>query len=101
MTISDLDLIIKKAVDSKKIIELNYIRLGDGVVTCRQMEPYDVSPGKRNTDKKLMFWGKCLDHDRRTEQKLPNNIISVTVTEKDFIPEVFNPPAVYRIPRNW
>lgn len=100
MNIQDLDVIVKKTIDTRQVLEVTYVRKDDGHTTCRLMEPYDVNAGKRSIIGKLMFWGWCLTHDR-IEQKLPENIISIKIIDKIFTPRNFPNPTNYRIPRNW
>lgn len=100
----DVEEVVAKAIHTKRVIEVDYIREEDGARTCRMMEPFDVAAGKRSRNGEVKFWGWCLFHDR-IEQKTIPNIISITVTDQNFDPKLreqhFTSPPSYRIPRNW
>lgn len=100
MQLTDLDIIIEKALRDKKIVEVTYVRKEDGITTCRLMEPYDVNSRRGKINNKIMFWGWCLTHNT-IEQKIPENIISVQITSSEFIPRTFKTIPNYRLPRDW
>jgi len=96
--------IITGAINEKLVVEVDYIRGTDGIRTCRLMEPFDVAPMRRGRTGKIMFWGWCLYHNR-IEQKHPQNIISIKITDQHFDPKIrertFSSPPRYTIPRDW
>lgn len=100
----DVESIVVEAIHSKHVVEVDYIREEDSARTCRLMEPFDVAAGRRSKNDELKFWGWCQFHNR-IEQKTIPNIISVTITDQGFDPEMrertFTSPPNYRIPRNW
>jgi predicted DNA-binding transcriptional regulator YafY len=101
---SEVTIIITEAIQSKKVVEVDYIREEDGARTCRMMEPFDIAVGRRSKNGEIKFWGWCRFHNR-IEQKTIPNIISIQITDQHFDPQVrqrtFTSPPNYWIPRNW
>ena len=104
MKLDQVERVVTEAINSKLVIEVDYIREEDGVRTYRMMEPFDVAAGRRSKTGEVKFWGWCLFHNR-IEQKTINNIISITITDQHFDPKVredtFSSPPSYTIPRDW
>lgn len=101
---SEVEAIVTEAIQSKRVVEVDYIREEDGARTCRMMEPFDGAPGRRSTSGEVKFWGWCQTHNS-IEQKTIPNIISIRTTDQKFDPRVrertFSSPPRYRIPRKW
>ena len=100
----EVETIIAEAIQSKLIVEVDYIREEDGARTCRMMEPFDVAAGRRSRNGEIKFWGWCQSHNR-IEQKTIPNIISIRTTENNFDPKMreqtFSSRPRYRLPRDW
>ena len=104
MKLGEVESIIAEAIQNKRVVEVDYIREEDGVRTCRMMEPFDVSAGRRSRTGEVKFWGWCLFHNR-IEQKTIPNIITIRPTQQNFDPKLreqtFSSPPQYWIPRDW
>ena len=104
MRLSDVETTVTEAIQSKLVVEVDYIREEDGARTCRMMEPFDVTAGRRSRNGEVKFWGWCQFHGR-IEQKTILNIISIRLTDQSFDPKererTFKSLPSYRIPRNW
>jgi len=99
---SDIEDTIIEAIQSKEIIEVKY-RRKEGGISEREMEPFDISPGKKTPSGPDKFWGWCLFHNS-TEGKFMSGIISVKKTGKKFDPSVRERTfgqTNYKVPRDW
>ncbi len=75
---SDIEKIVIEAIRNKEIVKVEYNRKQGGV-SIREMEPFDISPGKKTPSGPMKFWGWCLFHDS-IEGKHMSGIISVKKT---------------------
>ena len=83
---SDIEKIVIEAIRNKEIVKVEYNRKQGGV-SIREMEPFDISPGKKTPSGPMKFWGWCLFHDS-IEGKHMSGIISVKKTGKKFDPSI-------------
>jgi hypothetical protein len=104
MKLDDVKSICTEAIQKRLVVEVTYVREDDGVTTCRMMEPFDVAIGRNYTTPETKFWGWCQYHNR-IEAKTPANIISISMTDKEFDPiareKQFSSRPKYTIPRDW
>ncbi len=104
MRFDEFEKIVTEAIQNKFIVEVEYIRQGDSVRTCRLMEPFDIASARNSQNFEEKFWGWCLTHNRMEQKSIPN-IISIKITDQHFDPlireETFSTPPDYWIPRTW
>ncbi len=104
MLLSEVINIATEAIQKKLVVEVDYNRKEDGILTCRIMEPFDVAARSDSeiSENKLLGW--CLFHNR-IEKKPVENITSMKITNMPFDPKIRESTLIalpkYQIPRNW
>ncbi len=96
--------VIIEAIRVKETVIVTYRRVEGGQVTVREMEPFDISRGRRSPTAQRSFWGWCLFHGRM-ERKHISGILHVERTGRHFDPGVrertFSSRPRYVVPRDW
>ncbi len=96
--------VIIEAIRAKEVVVVTYRHVQDGLVTIREMEPFDISRGRRSPSSRRSFWGWCLFH-RRMERKHLSGILRVERTGRAFDPSVrertFRSRPRYVVSREW
>ena len=96
--------IIVEAIRAREIVVVTYRHFSDDLVTTREMEPFDISRGRRTSNAERSLWAWCTYHDRM-ERKHLAGIMRIERTGRHFDPSVrertFSSPPMYEIPRDW
>lgn len=92
---------IVDAIRAKEVLRVRYLR-EDGVVTERDVEPFDLTPIKSTGQ--LAFLGWCRHHNR-IEMRKAHRIIWVQSAGERFDPaprlETFKAPPKFSVTRDW